>query len=463
MSFGQSRKILAEVSNHFVIQGLQNGELRALAEEVLANSSRGSKRASPLRALMVVWLVVAMALYRSQSIANVFQKLLYWIGRAEPMLGRRPVTPEALYHARERLGASPLKLLFRAVVARYLDPVEATFRGFREWVIDGSEFTVADTKLNEVVFGRHRSDRGAAAYPQVRGVFLVAAARHQIRDCSFLPSSSSEHAVVPYLLRNLGPGDLLMVDRGLTSFRLLLECQQAGVHVLVRISSTWKPQTVRRLGPGDTLVRIRPCNMARTQLKKQDKSATVVARLLEFQVGSGGDVVRLLTDLVDPSQFSALELAAQYHRRWECELTYKELKLELLAVTEGKQKTHFRSKTPIGVLQEAWGAALAQILVRELMIQGAEAAGVPALTISFVDSLEVIKLMLPDLQIATEKQMPGLRAKLLREIGQCLIDRPRRERSFSRVIKRKMSNYKLKGPNDGERRLDLQIRFVQTK
>jgi hypothetical protein len=28
------------------------------------------------------------------------------------------------------------------------------------------------------------------------------------------------------------------------------------------------------------------------------------------------------------------------------------------------------------------------------------------------------------------------------------------------VVKRKMSNYKLKGPGDGESKLDLQIRFV---
>ena len=94
------------------------------------------------------------------------------------------------------------------------------------------------------------------------------------------------------------------------------------------------------------------------------------------------------------------------------------------------------------------------------MIQGAEAAGVPPLSISFTDSLEVIKLMLPDLQIATEKQMPGLRAKLLREIGQCLIDRPRRARSCPRAVKKKMSNHKLKRPSDVERELDLTIRFV---
>ena len=68
-------------------------------------------------------------------------------------------------------------------------------------------------------------------------------------------------------------------------------------------------------------------------------------------------------------------------------MTYKELKIELLAVSEGKQKTHFRSKTPLGVLQEAWGAVLAHTLVRQLIAEGAQEAGLDALNISFVESL----------------------------------------------------------------------------
>jgi hypothetical protein len=160
--------------------------------------------------------------------------------------------------------------------------------------------------------------------------------------------------------------------------------------------------------------------------------------MLEFRVGDG-DKIRLLTDLVDPVKFPALELAQQYHVRWECELTYKELKIELLAVTEGKQKTHFRSKTPMGVLQEAWGAVLAHTLVRELIAEGAREAGVSALEISFVESMEVIKLALPDLQTASRRQLLPLRSQLLKSIGLCRIVRPRRPRVFPRKVKRKMS------------------------
>lgn len=457
--FNTTHRTLAGVSNDFVIQGLQQGDLRALTEEVLKATGRGNKRACPLRSLMIVWLVVAMALYRNQAIPNVFGRLLHWVKRVEPALGRHPVTPEALYHARDRLRAQPLKLLYRAVVER-LGPVAKTFRGFREWVLDGSEFTVPDTPANEAVFGRHVSQRGPAAYPQLRGVFLTAIALHVIRNCCLMPCSSGEQAALPYLLRTLGPEDLVLIDRGLASFGFFLQCQRQGIHYVARVSATWKPKFLLRLGKGDSLVELRPCSAARQKLRPEDKNLKITARLLEFRVGNG-ETVRLLTDLVDPEKFPALELAQEYHRRWECELTYKEVKIELLAVTEGKQKTHFRSKSPIGVLQEAWGAVLAHTLVRQLMAEGARAAGVPPLEISFVESLEVIKLALPDLQTATRKQLWGLRAQLIDDIGQCRIDRPRRQRSYPRKVKRKMSSYQLKGPNDRGRPLNLKVTFIE--
>ena len=436
MLFNGAHRILADVSNGYAIQGLLQGDLRALGEDVLAETGRGNKRACPLKPLIVIWLVVAMALYRNLSIPNVFRRLLHWVKEVEPRLGRHPVTPEALCHARQRLRARPLKLLFRATVERCLGPVLATFHGLREWVLDGSEFTVADTPANEAVFGRHYSQRGEGAYPQMRGVFLTAIATHQIYDACFMPCSSGEQAALPYLLRNLGPEDLVLIDRGLGSFEFFLQCRKQGIHYVARLSATWKPKVLKRLAKGDTLVELRPCSVARKKLRGEDKEARIVARLLEFRVGDG-ESVRLLTDLLDPMEFSALELAGEYHARWECELTYKELKIELLAVTDGKQKTHFRSKTPIGVLQEAWGALLAHVLVRQLMAEGARGAKVPPLELSFVESLEVIKLALPDLQTATRKHLPGLRARLIEEIGQCRIDRPRRKLAYPRKVKRR--------------------------
>ncbi|MFA7484277.1 MAG: hypothetical protein WC314_27530, partial [Vulcanimicrobiota bacterium] len=144
---------------------------------------------------------------------------------------------------------------------------------------------------------------------------------------------------------------------------------------------------------------------------------------------------------------------------WECEIAYKQLKSQLVAVTASKQQTHFRSKTPVGVMQEAWGMVLAHTLVRELMMEGAEVAGVSPTELSLTDSLEVIKLSLRDFHAGGSRRRARLREKLIQEIGGCLIDRPRRKRQCPRVVKRKMSNFRLKRPGDRARPLDAEIRF----
>ena len=461
MGFATVHGILAVVGKDFVIKGLQTDEFRGLVEDVLTETGRHNKRDCPLRPQMVIWLVVAMALFRTTSIANVFQRLIRWA--ADLRLGRRPVTAEALCHARDRLGVLPLKMLHRQIVARILAPVPATFHGLRLWAIDGSEFTVPDTPANLATFGKHYSDRGEAAYPQVRGVLLTALVTHQFHEACFVPSKISERVPVPYLMRNLGSQDLLMVDRGLASFAFFLDCQAQETSFIVRISSTWKPRHLRTLGPGDTLVELIPCKVAWKKLAKKDRHVKIIARMLKFRVGNG-EVVRLLTSLLDSTGVPALEVAGQYHLRWECELAYKEVKIELLAVTEGKQKTHLRSKSPIGVLQELWGAVVAHTLVRQLIVEGAEAAGVLPLEISFADSLEVITQSLPAMQSASShhRLLSGLRAALIKEIGRCLIDRPRRCRQCPRKVKRKMSNFQLKGFNDHEKILDLSVAFIQS-
>lgn len=453
---GQSQ-VLTQASKEFMLHGLARPEMEDLIDRVLVETGRQNRRACPLQARLVVWLVVLMALYRNTSIANVFALMIRLLRERWPDLRRDAVTPEALYHARRRLGASTMKRLYRETVK--LRPVVPTFKGFRLYGADGSEFTMPDTPKNEEVFGRHASDRGSAAYPQARGMFLVDVAAHRIVESCFMPLCSAENSAMPFLIKDLGPEDLLMTDRGLTSFPLINLCKRQGVRFVLRFAAQWKPRFLQRLGPGDTLMAFKPCSVAKYQLPVEDRKNEFVLRVLEFRVGNG-ELVRLVTDLVDPKLHPALDLAQLYHSRWECEIAYKELKSQLVAVTGSKQQTHFRSKTPIGVLQEAWGMILAHLLVRDLMLESATLAGVSPLELSMTDSLEVIKASLRRFQsAASAEDRRGIRADLCQELGTCRIDRPRRKRRFPRVVKRKMSNFKLKRPNDRSSPLDLHVAF----
>jgi hypothetical protein len=259
-------------------------------------------------------------------------------------------------------------------------------------------------------------------------------------------------------LGNLGFWDLLMMDRGFAAvwlFRVIM----ARTHFLARISDSWKPKIIKVLGPGDYLVQVRGPAISRQEARRQKpqggvKEVTLTLRMLEYRIGDG-ERVRLLTDLLDPAPYPALDLAQGYHLRWEGELSYDEIKTHLAAVNQGKLHTVLRSKSPDGVLQEAYGLFAAYNLVRALILEAAEEHDVPPLEISFTEALLVIQNALPAVERASGADLPQIIRALLADIAGCRLDRPRRPRSAPRVIKVKMSNWKLKRPEHRQQRVNF--------
>jgi hypothetical protein len=150
-------------------------------------------------------------------------------------------------------------------------------------------------------------------------------------------------------------------------------------------------------------------------------------------------VHRLLTTLLDATAHPAKELIVLYHQRWEHELTIDELKTHQLARAE------LRSKTPAGVIQEIEGLLLAHYVVRTLMFEAAQRAGVAPVQLSFTATLKILRCRLPEVS----KNGTGLRRwweDLIAEIGEAILE-PRRNRINPRVIKRKMSKWHKKRPH----------------
>jgi len=135
-------------------------------------------------------------------------------------------------------------------------------------------------------------------------MFLVDVAAHRITESCFMPLCSAENSAMPFIIKDLGPEDLLMTDRGLTSFPLINLCKRRGTRFVLRFAAQWKPRFVQRLGPGDTLMAFKPCSVAKYQLPVEDRKNEFVLRVLEFRVGDG-ELVRLVTDLVDPKLYPA--------------------------------------------------------------------------------------------------------------------------------------------------------------
>lgn len=152
---------------------------------------------------------------------------------------------------------------------------------------------------------------------------------------------------------------------------------------------------------------------------------------------------------------SALDLAQAYHERWEIEVGLDEIKTHQSSHAGGTLETIFRSKTPRGVMQEAYALISSYNMVAAKIEEAAKAHGLSSHQISFTDSLRVISHMVPRMMGATKAQLPALQKQLLQDIAECRLDRPRRPRGYPRVVKVKMSKYKLKRAEHQQQVRDL--------
>ncbi|MGJ9420870.1 transposase domain-containing protein, partial [Massilia sp. CMS3.1] len=160
-------------------------------EQALASTDALSIRHRRLPAEQVVWLMVALALYRHKSISEVLDDL----GLAMPSEQTPFVSKSAAAQARQRVGPEPLKWLFDHSARNWVaqDKRAYLFKGLQLFAMDGTTLRTHDTEKNREHFGAQGYVGGTvASYPQVRGVTLTALTTHLVHSAAFGPYSTNE-------------------------------------------------------------------------------------------------------------------------------------------------------------------------------------------------------------------------------------------------------------------------------
>src|SRR5580692_263164 len=143
--------------------------------EVLAATGRSSLRERDLPAHVVVYYVIALALYMQSSYREVLRCLLegvIWL--SDPSVEIRVAGKSGISQARTRLGWEALRQLYERVVQPIAKPSTrgAWYHQWRIVSLDGSTLDVADEVANSEVFGRPSGGRGEGAFPQIRFAVL---------------------------------------------------------------------------------------------------------------------------------------------------------------------------------------------------------------------------------------------------------------------------------------------------
>ena len=413
----------------------------AIAQALAAEGIK-TQRVRKLDLLLTVLVIVSMNIYPYLSIGHVLQKLARGLRFIWPDADYNIPVDSALSYRRYQLGASVMAHLFRHICRPIATPETkgAFCFGLRTMAIDGTTESLPDTAANAAVFGRHHTDRGEAAFPQVQCVYLAECGTHAIVDAGFWPIHTSERVGGHRMLRSVTDGMLVMWDRGFHDYGMIAGVRHRHAHVLSRLPAHAKPEQVQTLPDGSWLAYIYPSDYHR---RKQGERCLV--RIIEYKVtdpalANPNETHRLLTTLLDPERYRALDLICAYHERWEIEIAIDEIDTHQRLST----KT-LRSLKPVGVIQELYGLLIAHFIIRSLMHEAAVQADIDPDRLSFVHAVELIKDAIPEFQMVAQDQREELYQRLLRDIARRPLPE-RRKRINPRVVKQKMSNFLKKRP-----------------
>ena len=376
---------------------------RELVDEVLAETGRREERKRLLPARVTVYFVLALALFYGDSYEEVMRKLvqgLSWLAiwRKE----WRVPTSSALAQARQRLGPEPLRELSgrAAVPCAQLSTAGAWLGGRRLMSLDGVELHAADTPANAAYFGRKSGKDGTGAFPLVLVMALAECGTHAVTAAQAWPVTCGEAPAAADLAAapgNLEPGMLVLADRGLYSYEVLTAIAGAGADFCARVPVApdlpvlqWLPDGSYRSYVPDPKIR----NLASVKARlasgalAPDAMPGLPVRVVDYTVpGRGsGEVVTVVTSILDHHDAPAPDLAAAYHERWEIELAFDELKTR-----QRGPAAVLRSRSPDLVLQELYGLLLTHYAVRQLMTEAADQAELDPDRLSFTRTLNIVR------------------------------------------------------------------------
>lgn len=406
-----------------------------MVDAALAETGRVQTRVRALPSRVVVYLLLAAALFSECGYRQVWHRLI------AGLQGIAVATPCAagMACARRRVGAAPLRALFDLLRGPAAGPVTrgVWWHGRLLAALDGTTLCCPDTPANLAVYCKGGSHHGGTGYPLIRLVAVVACGTRALLQITFGTIARGEPGYAAGLVADLHPGMLLLADRNFAAAELLTAIHRSGADLLVRVKAGRRLPVCRRCGDGSWISRIGGIEVRVIRC----------AICVSTPCGRREEVYQLVTTVTDPD-CSAAEIVRLYHQRWEVETAYLELKQSILG---GRV---LRARTPAGLEQEIYALLVAYQALRIAICDAT--LGRPGLDPdrgSFSVALNAARD-----QVINAAGVLNDGRDLIGVIGRHVRDNPlpnRRCRTTPRVVKRAISNYvpktktgRLRGPSN---------------
>lgn len=387
------------------------------------------------------WLFVHQILLPGSSCQEMVHKALVWLFAGQR--AKASTNSSGYCQARARLDLVWIIDLARGLASRLERQAKGLlWHGRRVFVVDGSSASMPDTLANQARWPQPAGQKPGCGFPVIRIVALFCLASGVAVDFSTGPLELHEGTLWRRLWGRLRRGDVIVADRGFSSFAEFYLLLARGIDMVARMHAcrTVNVRFVKRLGKGDRLVewsRDRHSPRWLDWAYKRSLPKTLIVREITVRIAIPGfrtQAVTLATTLLDPKEFPAEDLAALYRKRWQAELYLRDLKtsmgMEVLSC-----------KSPQMIEKELAMYWLAYNLVRGLMLEAALAHTCEPTRLSFQSCAAIIRQWAPRLANAqTARELNALRNCMLSYLAaQRLRSKP--DRVEPRALKPRPKSY----------------------
>ncbi len=383
------------------------GDLRSIIAPslilTLCRAAGHAWRDRTLGPVKTLHLFVAQILHGNTSCAHVRQ------------FGNFAFARSAYCTARKRLPVKVFQELLREIGQRVTNEARRVglWRGHRVVSVDGSAFSMSDTKQLQALFHWAPENRGHEL-PVSKFVALFDLITGALLD--LVPASMRDHEllIVQRLHHLLRPHDVVVADRLYCTYAYLAQLLGQQLHAVIRVPTGsrrvdfrphrrhaafkhWMgPQSIwiRRLGQHDQIVDwIKPAPVPSWLPRETWEGLPERLRVRELRYritrrGYRSRVVTLVTTLLDPERYPKKAVAELYGLRWQVETNLRHLKTTM-------KMDGLRCQTAEGLFRERAVFGIVYNAVRLVMIHAGEAQGVPPDRISFIDVLRWLELGCP--------------------------------------------------------------------
>jgi hypothetical protein len=336
-----------------------------------------------------------------------------------PLPTDSPISASAFCQARKKIDPEFIRALLHHVSDEFEQTHGRDFRwnGHRLLAVDGSKVTLQrSAKLSAAV-----GVPAGGSCPQMLLSTLYDVLSGVPRDITVAPTLSSERVELERMLPRCRPGDILLLDRGYPSFRVMHELRERSIHFVMRmpVRQTFsKVSQFAASGKAEAILDLCPPRDLPRDL------SSVRVRVVNLAAPDEEPFI-LITDLVDPA-YTADDLDELYHLRWKVEELYKVEKGDYLG------QKQFHAKSLPGVKQEVYAFGLFVAISRRFMATSAKSHAVPFADLSQKRAILAVAAYITRLALrANRLAMQDIVNRLLERIARN-IDPPRPGRSFAR-------------------------------